>query len=128
VSWCSGEFPLPRYVYFFSRVGAGPDPARGAFHGSEVVFAFGQPTRDGSTGTTPNDKMLAEMMSDYWAAFAASGDSNGAGRPKWPPYGATSDQYLEFGPTVSVKRGLRTEQWDAIDRVARRGERSDRDV
>jgi para-nitrobenzyl esterase len=106
------------YFYFFTRVGAGMQ-ARGAFHGSDVPFAFGQPTRDGSAGTTAYDDTLTQMMSDYWAAFVANGDPNGSGRPVWPPYEGTSGQYLELGSTIIASRGLRTEQWDAMDLVAR---------
>jgi carboxylesterase type B len=46
-------------------------------------------------------------MSDYWVAFATSGDPNGppgAGqRTQWPVYDPRRDNYLELGPEVTVK-------------------------
>jgi carboxylesterase type B len=99
----------------------GQPPARleGAFHGSDVPFAFGQPGRQpGATGT-PYDEKLADTMSSYWMAFAATGDPNGQNRSAWPPYDRAKGQYLELGETIAARSGLRDAQWDAIDQVAR---------
>jgi para-nitrobenzyl esterase len=105
------------YFYFFSRVA--PGEVRGAFHGSDVPFAFGQPGRQpGATGT-PYDEKLADIMSSYWTAFAATGDPNGQSRPAWPPYDMANGQYLELGETIAARSGLRDAQWDAVDQVAR---------
>ena len=66
-------------------------------------------------------------MSDYWAAFAASGDPNGppaAGKwPRWPKYDSTTDAYIELGPVVVAKRDIRRALYDSLDVQARaRGE------
>jgi len=66
-------------------------------------------------------------MSDYWVAFATSGDPNGppsAGRwPRWPAYEAADGPYLELGPEIVARRGLRRAEYDALDAAARaRGE------
>ena len=36
---------------------------------------------------TDADRQIAEMMSSYWANFAATGDPNGKGLPAWAPVG-----------------------------------------
>jgi len=46
---------------------------------------------------------LAETMSDYWVAFAKTGDPNGGGRPRWPVYDPMSNAYLELGPVVAQR-------------------------
>jgi carboxylesterase type B len=36
---------------------------------------------------TGKDRAIADMMSSYWANFAARGDPNGKGVPAWSPVG-----------------------------------------
>jgi len=67
---------VPTYVYMFSRVGDdSANRARGAYHSAEITFVFGRarPLQP-SAGTTAYDSTVAEAMSDYWVAFATSGD------------------------------------------------------
>ena len=70
----------PTYVYMFSRVGDdSANRARGAYHSAEITFVFGRPhPLQPSAGTTPYDSTVAEAMSDYWVAFATSGDPPGS--------------------------------------------------
>ena len=83
--------------------------SRGAYHSAEIKFVFDH-------AGVP----LAETMSDYWVAFAATGDPNGADRPKWPVYDATTDSYLELGSVVESKEGFRRAVFDSLDATARR--------
>jgi hypothetical protein len=117
------------YLYHFTRVGES-DAARalGATHAAEIGFVVGQPPSAASRyGSTPYDARLAEAMSDYWVAFATSGDPNGApsaGKwPRWPAYDARADTYLELGPEIAARRGLLKTEYDVLDALARsRGE------
>jgi carboxylesterase type B len=81
---------------------------RGAYHSAEIPFVFDH-------AGVP----LAETMSDYWVAFATTGDPNGGGRPHWPVYDAASDSYLELGPVVEAKQGFRQARYDSLDAIAR---------
>ena len=117
------------YLYQFTRVG--DDSAsrrRGAYHSAEITFVFGRPhPLLPSAGRTAYDSTLAEAMSDYWVAFAATGDPNGppaGGRwPRWPVYEPAADAYLELGPQIAPKRELRRAVYDSLDQAARaRGE------
>ena len=117
------------WLYLFTRVGEDSASQRmGAYHSAEITFVFGRhrPLQP-SAGRTPYDSALAEAMSDYWVSFATSGDPNGApnsGRlPRWPPYDAYRDPYLDLGPLILAKSGWRTALYDSLDAVARaRGE------
>ena len=96
----------------------------GAYHSSEITFVFGRPKPLSTTaGHTSYDATLADAMSDYWVAFATSGDPNGAptaGKwPRWPVYDATTDAYMELGPQVVAKRDLRRAAYDSLDVVGR---------
>jgi para-nitrobenzyl esterase len=76
------------YLYYFTHEPPGPPlwPARasGATHGSEAQFLWNnlianRPWRD-------LDHEVANYMQAYWINFAAKGDPNAVGLPKWAPY------------------------------------------
>jgi para-nitrobenzyl esterase len=116
----------PAYLYLYTRVGDDSVSQRvGAYHSSEITFVFGRPKPLAAfAGTTSYDAKLADAMSDYWVAFAASGDPNGApaaGKwPRWPMYDAATDAYQELGPEIAPRRGLpRAVTLDSLDAVGR---------
>ena len=119
----------PAYLYQFARVAEDSiNRKRGAYHSAEIVFVFGRSRPlDPGAGHTAYDSTLADAMSDYWLAFATSGDPNGppaAGKwPRWPGYDQATDAYLELGPALVAKRDLRRALYDSLDASARaRGE------
>ena len=115
----------PTYVYMFSRVGDDSvNRKRGAYHSAEITFVFGRPhPLQPSAGSTPYDSTVAEAMSDYWVAFANSGDPNGAptaGKwPRWPRYNAATDALLEIGPQIAARTMVKRAVYDSLDAVAR---------
>jgi para-nitrobenzyl esterase len=115
----------PTYVYMFSRVGEdSANRARGAYHSAEITFVFGRPhPLQASAGSAPYDSMVAEAMSDYWVAFAASGNPNGrpaAGKwPSWPRYDPKTDALLEIGPEIAARRMVKRAVYDSLDAAAR---------
>jgi len=115
----------PTYVYIFSRVGDDTvNQKRGAYHSAEITFVFGRarPLQE-SAGTTAYDAKVADAMSDYWLAFAASGDPNAApaaGKwPSWPRYNAATDALLEIGPEIAPRTLVKRAVYDSLDAVAR---------
>ena len=119
----------PAYLYQFTRVAEDSVNAkRGAYHSAEIVFVFGRShPLDPGAGSTPYDSTLAEAMSDYWVAFATSGDPNGpptVGKwPRWPVYDPATDAYMELGKQIVAKRDIRKALYDSLDTEARgRGE------
>ena len=102
------------FLYYFSRVPPGPTSARyGAFHASEIAYVFGNllPPRPWEEA----DRKLSETMSSYWVNFAATGDPNGKGLPKWPAYKETSDVALELGDKVAPVPSLHKAALDFLD-------------
>lgn len=116
---------IPTYVYMFSRVGQDSiNQKRGAYHSAEITFVFGRPHPIlESAGTTPYDSTLAEAMSDYWVAFATSGDPNGApsaGKlPHWPRFHDPADSLMELGPEIAARAGVKRAIYDSLDAIAR---------
>jgi para-nitrobenzyl esterase len=121
------------YLYYFSRVPPGKNRVPGAYHGSEIPYAFGN-LQIAPFAATPNesearpwqdiDHKLADAMSSYWVDLATTGDPNGKNLPKWPAYRAGSDQLLSLGDEIAVKPVPNKEALDFLDTYVDRERRS----
>ena len=81
----------PVFVYMFTHVEPGPESTRyGAFHSSELPYAFRTLDKAPERNFTPADRALARVVSAYWVNFVKTGDPNGKGLSSWPRF-ATSD-------------------------------------
>ena len=69
---------------------------RGAYHGSEINYVFNN-LYAVDRPWTDTDRKIADIMSSYWANFAATGDPNGNDLPKWPAFDPKSLTTMELG-------------------------------
>jgi para-nitrobenzyl esterase len=77
----------PAFTYLWDHPLPGPDAERfGAFHTSEVPYVLNSLSMS-DRPFVERDRSIADMMSSYWANFAATGDPNGKGVPTWAPVG-----------------------------------------
>jgi len=106
------------FLYQFTRVPPGPDPRLGAYHASEIAYAFNNVAS--RPWATDADRRLADQMSSYWVNFATTGDPNGKGLPTWTSYDATDEPYLELGDAVQVKHHLLKAQLDFLEQAQQR--------
>ena len=69
----------------------------GAAHGTDVPYLL---DGLGTPPTTPAKQELSRGMIAYWTRFAATGDPNGPGLPRWPAYrsGGGATLSLASGP------------------------------
>ena len=110
----------PTYVYRFSYVASSlRAKEKGALHATEIPFVFSTVKAKYEAAATPEDLAIGEAMNAYWAAFAKTGDPNGAGRPAWPVYTAAKDEIMDF-TAAGPKPGPdpRKERLDFVDRLA----------
>jgi para-nitrobenzyl esterase len=90
------------YLYYFTHEPPSPagQPSRGATHGAEATYVFNTPSRL----WTDADKALGEQLSSYWTNFAATGDPNGKGLPKWAPFSSKDNpQPMILGEKVEIQ-------------------------
>ena len=110
------------FLYQFTRVPPGPNPKWGAYHASEIAYAFNNVgSRPWATDT---DKRLADQMSSYWVNFATTGDPNGKGLPAWTPYDQRTEPYLDLGDAVQVRNHLLKAQLDFLEQAQQRRQAS----
>jgi para-nitrobenzyl esterase len=97
---------VPTYAYRFSYVASSlRSTTPGALHATEIPFVFSTVRAKYGDATTAEDEAAGAAATAYWAAFARTGDPNGAGRPKWPAYSEKDDVLLEFsigGPAAKA--------------------------
>lgn len=85
------------YTYYWDHPEPGPkEEIFGAFHTSEVPYVFNS-LKNSDRPWTPADRKIAEMMTSYWANFAANGDPNGKGLTTWPAFDANRVVTMELG-------------------------------
>ncbi len=110
----------PTYAYRFSYVASSlRAKEKGALHATEIPFVFSTVKAKYAAAATPEDVALGAAATDYWVAFARTGNPNGAGRPVWPVYSAAKDEIMDF-TTAGPKPGPdpRKPRLDLVDRLA----------
>lgn len=85
------------YAYYFSRAIPWPEqPQFGAFHTGEVPYVFDNLALL-DRPWEPEDRVLADQMSSYWANFTKQGDPNSPGLPNWPVFQTMEDPFMHLG-------------------------------
>lgn len=87
------------WVYRFTRKlpATGEYAKYGAFHSGEIPYAYDNLSLVHRCPWISVDYTLAKNMSGYWANFAATGNPNGYGLPKWPAYDTKTFQTMILG-------------------------------
>jgi para-nitrobenzyl esterase len=102
----------PTYRYVFSRGSKQPFlSALKAHHGCELAYVFGVQAPD-----DPEARKVIDLVQGYWANFAAKGDPNGNGLPKWPKFTSGADPLMEFENDAEVREHYREKYLDAVEK------------
>ncbi|HUL80584.1 MAG TPA: carboxylesterase family protein [Gammaproteobacteria bacterium] len=108
------------YVYYYDH--RTPQSPNGATHAAELTYVFRNlatlPAVGGDSANSkprPEDVAMSELVSSYWTNFAKTGDPNGAGLPKWPPFTESAQQAMFFDASSSARPLPNLEQLRALD-------------
>ncbi len=104
----------PAFRYEFAHAIAFPIANLGAFHGSELLFVFGNPLKPFAS-LQASEEPLSKTMMGYWGAMAAGGDPNGGGRFMWPAYDLSTEPQIVLDTTISTVTQLRKAECDFWD-------------
>jgi para-nitrobenzyl esterase len=72
------------------------DSTPGAGHDAELEMVFATPSPRSRAKWTVTDQKMADLVSNYWVAFAISGNPNMADAPEWPRVSIGHDRLMEF--------------------------------
>lgn len=96
------------FRYLFAHAGGNTsDPP---VHTDDIGYVFGTGAFD------ERDRRVSDAMMTAWVNFAASGDPNGPGAPRWDRYDAARDNYLTLDSTLAEGTRWRSEPLDFIER------------
>ena len=108
------------YLYYFSHWPNGAE--LGAYHAGEIVYVFNN-VGHLKAKPSPSDLELADLMSDYWVAFAKRGRPYVKGSPKWKPYTRERRNFMEFKNGKGIPgRDLLPGRWEFFNKVNKRDE------
>jgi para-nitrobenzyl esterase len=93
------------YVYYFTRKlpATGDFVKYGAFHTGEVAYAYNN-LKFLHRPWEAVDHKLAGVMSSYWVNFAATGNPNGKGLPRWPQYQSNTSEVMILSEQPGAKK------------------------
>ena len=89
-------------------------------HTIEMPFVFdnvGDPLVQKLTGGAPDIFPLAERVSGAWAAFAATGNPNSKGFPRWPAYSAADRNVMMINSRSEVVKDPARQSREVIENI-----------
>ncbi|TVY71212.1 Fumonisin B1 esterase [Lachnellula suecica] len=98
--WAEGGANSSIYNYYWTH--APPGQSQGAFHGSELTYAFdnmpwGTTLNGAVLNWTSTDYQIADVLSSYWFNFISTGNPNGGNLTQWAPNSNTSKTAMMLG-------------------------------
>lgn len=96
--WQAGKGKNKAYLYYFDY-GAAPGEAG---HGAEIPYVFGNLGGWFKPPASKANVAMSDTIMAYWVNFAATGDPNNDGLPRWPAFDVKEMKAVTFGRTVEA--------------------------
>ncbi len=107
----------PVYTYVFEQAIPWPaHPEFGAFHSSDLVYAFDNLAKL-DRPWTETDRRVAAQVSSYWVNFVKTGNPNGADLPTWPAWDAAAPVTMTLGAKPGVRAIADPARWPLYEAV-----------
>lgn len=95
----------PAWLYHFAQVPPTPlGKSFGASHTAELPYVFGEVTSGAPWSDA--DRRVSDLVMRYWTQFAATGDPNRTGLPRWAPFDKAHDVYMTLAAAPKSGTGL----------------------
>lgn len=110
----------PTYLYHFDYVAeARRDITKGAAHGAEIAYVFGNLDYLESVvgAVTDSDRRFGEGIADCWVSFARTGAPACALAAGWPRYDSSTDRLALFSDDTRIVHAFRKAQIDHLLKV-----------
>lgn len=112
----TAQHRAPAYLYRFDWQTPILDGRPMAFHCSELAFVFDNTARcENMTGNSAAARALAAKMSEAWVHFAATGDPNHPGIPRWKPFDPATNGTMVFDNECAFREHLDDDCQKAIE-------------
>jgi carboxylesterase 2 len=99
-AWYTGGAKSDVFVYYFTH--ALPNQTSGAYHGSELWYAFGNIPTFYNLTWTAQDYALQAQISQYWANFIKTGNPNGGNLTNFPVTTQNATQVMWLGDSTGA--------------------------
>jgi carboxylesterase type B len=109
----SQDPPVWRALFDYTFEWGGAYRQYRAGHGMDLFFGF---HNFGTVPASDGDLAFSDLMVGVWTRFAATGDPNGPGLPRWPEYDETRDETFVLSAEPYSLDGVWRPQcrfWDA---------------
>ncbi|QFJ53546.1 carboxylesterase/lipase family protein [Pseudobutyrivibrio xylanivorans] len=102
---------VPTYEYYFTKT----NNSLSNYHAGELPYAYGNLWRH--TGLYEEDDFaLSEIMQEYWANFAKTGNPNGNNLPEWKMRDEGQNQLLQLDTEIKMIDDPNEELYKVIDK------------
>ncbi len=112
---CLAKHGQQAFFYFFKRVPPSAKQTAGAFHAAELSFVHG--TNTPVLPLNSDDKVLSEIMINYWTNFAKAGNPNGSSNPNWEAFDHQNPEWMELDiNNVGMSKVSRDDKYQILNK------------